>query len=118
MRRFLPPEINMHSVKNRFLMRLKNITPGVYLRNLLPITLRDTGILAYCLVVERSSLKAFYLFARDWQRVMAKRRVIQGRRRVDDAYMKQWFRFRPVSMPLKAAAEQPQPVRMAKGAGS
>ena len=67
MRRFLPPEINMHSVKNRFLMRLKNITTGVYLRNLLPITLRDIGILGYCLLVEHSSLKAFYLFVRDWR---------------------------------------------------
>jgi hypothetical protein len=118
MRRFLPPEINMHSVKNRFLMRMKNITPGVYLRNLLPITLRDTGVLGYCLLVERSSLKAFYLLLRDWQRVLAKRRVIQQRRRVDDAYMKQWFRFRPVSIPLEVSTEQPTPVRMAKGAGS
>jgi hypothetical protein len=108
----------MHSVKNRFLMRTKNITPGVYLRNVVPITLRDAGILAYCLVVERSSLKAFYLFIRDWQKVMEKRRVIQGRRRVDDAYMKQWFRFRPVSLPMKARAEQPAAVQMAKGAGS
>ena len=31
-RRALPPEINMHSVKNRFLMRIKNISP----RSLLP----------------------------------------------------------------------------------
>src|SRR5688572_22794275 len=29
-RRALPAVINMHSVKNRFLMRLKNITPDVY----------------------------------------------------------------------------------------
>ena len=27
-RRSLPPVINMHSVKNRFLMRIKNATPG------------------------------------------------------------------------------------------
>jgi hypothetical protein len=105
-------------VKNRFLMRLKNITAGVYLRNMLPITLRDVGILGYCLLVEHSSLKAFYLFVRDWRRALAKRRVIQQRRRVDDAYMKQWFRFRPVSLPFSVPAEQPAPVRMAKGAGS
>jgi GT2 family glycosyltransferase len=118
MRRFLPPEINMHSVKNRFLMRTKNITPGVYLRNLLPITVRDAGILAYCLLVEHSSLKAFYLFMKDWQRVLAKRRVIQQRRRVDDAYMKQWFRFQPVSLPLKDPVERPEPIHMTKSAGS
>jgi GT2 family glycosyltransferase len=105
MRRFLPPEINMHSVKNRFLMRLKNITAGVYVRNLVPITLRDAGILAYCLLVERSSLKAFYLLFQDWEGALKKRRVIQQRRRVDDAYMTRWFRFSPVSMPVDADRE-------------
>ena len=99
MRRFLPPDINMHSVKNRFLMRAKNIPAGIYLRNFLPILVRDIGILTYCLIVERSSLKAFYLFAKDWSRVMAKRRVIQSRKRVDEAYMQKWFRFSPVSQP-------------------
>ncbi len=29
-RRALPPEINMHSVKNRFLMRIKNMTGDLY----------------------------------------------------------------------------------------
>ena len=101
MRRYLPPEINMHSVKNRFLMRAKNITAGVYLRNFIPIVARDLGILAYCLLIERSSLKAFYLFARGWSRALRKRRWIQQRRRVDDAYMSQWFRFSPVSLPAK-----------------
>ena len=32
-RRALPSAINMHSVKNRFLMRLKNMTPDLYRRN-------------------------------------------------------------------------------------
>jgi GT2 family glycosyltransferase len=110
MRRSVPPEINMHSVKNRFLMRLKNVTPGVYLRNLIPITFRDLGILAYCLVGERSSIKAFYLTLRSLKRVMEKRRWIQSRRRVDDAYIEQWFRFTPVSLPLNGAAAPQAPV--------
>jgi len=114
MRRFLPPEINMHSVKNRFLMRLKNITTGVYLRNALPITIRDLGILAYCLLVERSSLKAFFYFARNISRVMEKRRAIQSRRRVDDAYLARWFRFSPVSEPLEAQEDELQPLPVAK----
>lgn len=105
MRRFLPPEINMHSVKNRFLMRVKNITAGVYWNNLLPITLRDVGVLFYCLLFERSSLKAFYLLARDFNRILEKRRLIQSRRRVDDIYMKSWFRFSPVSVSLEKSPE-------------
>src|SRR5712692_3423415 len=40
-RRALPPEINMHSVKNRFLMRMKNISPGLYRKNWFSITVRD-----------------------------------------------------------------------------
>jgi GT2 family glycosyltransferase len=110
MRRCLPPEINMHSVKNRFLMRVKNVTPGVYLRNFLPVTVRDIGILLYCLFIERSSVPAFYLFARDFGRVMQKRRLIQSRRRVDDAYMARWFRFEPVSLPLEHQEEATAPV--------
>ena len=109
MRRYLPPEINMHSVKNRFLMRAKNITARVYLRNFIPIVARDLGILAYCLLIERSSLKAFYLFARGWGRALRKRRLIQQRRRVDDAYISRWFRFSPVSLPANA----PEPAKVA-----
>ena len=112
MRRFLPPEINMHSVKNRFLMRVKNVTLGVYLRNFVPITARDLGILGYCLLFEHSSLKAFYLLARDFRKTMAKRRLIQARRRVDDAYLTKWFRFEPVSEPLDVRTEKPAAVRV------
>ncbi len=103
MRNQLPPEINMHSVKNRFLMRIKNITPGLYWRNLLPITVRDLGIVAYCLLVEQSSLRAFYYLVRDFDDALRKRRLIQERRRVDDAYMARWFRYNPVSLPLHGA---------------
>ena len=105
MRRFLSPEINMHSVKNRFLMRVKNVTAGVYLRNFIPITIRDVGILGYCLLLEHTSLRAFYLLGRDFKKTLEKRRLIQARRRVDEAYMRQWFRFSPVSLPLENAVK-------------
>ena len=36
----------MHSVKNRFLMRIKNITPDLYRRNWVSITTRDLVILS------------------------------------------------------------------------
>ncbi len=106
MRSELPPVINMHSVKNRFLMRIKNITPSLYLRNLLPITFRDLGIVAYCLLVERTSLPAFGYVIRELPRLLRKRRIIQARRRAGRAYMARWFRFRPVGAPLRP---QPEP---------
>ena len=96
-RRALPPEINMHSVKNRFLMRIKNISADLYWRNAVSITLRDGVVVAGCLLWEHTSLKALWFLARNWKRVVAKRRQIQARRRVDDAYMASWFHYAPVS---------------------
>lgn len=98
-RRALPPAINMHSVKNRFLMRMKNISAGVYWRNWFSITARDIVVVLCCLLWEHSSLKAFWFLARNWRRVMAKRRAIQKRRRVDDRYITSWLRYHPVSQP-------------------
>ncbi len=109
-RRALPPEINMHSVKNRYLMRIKNVTPGIYGANWLSITARDLLVLGCCLLWEHTSLKAFWYLARNWPRFLAKRREIMRRRRVDDAYLASWFRYHPVSRPA------PKPAPRALGA--
>jgi GT2 family glycosyltransferase len=98
-RRALPPEINMHSVKNRFLLRMKNITPDLYRRNFFSITVRDIVVFRCCLLWEHTSLRAFPFLIRNWKNVMAKRREIMRRQRVDDEYMASWFDFRPVSKP-------------------
>jgi len=98
-RRALPPEINMHSVKNRFLLRIKNMTPDLYRRNFFAITLRDIVVISCCLLWEHTSLRAFPFLFRNWRSVVAKRQEIMSRRRVDDAYMASWFSFHPVSKP-------------------
>jgi GT2 family glycosyltransferase len=98
-RRALPSVINMHSVKNRFLMRLKNMTGDLYRRNWMAITTRDLVVVGCCLVREHSSLKAFWYVAKNWKRVMAKRREIMSRKCVDDNYMASWFHYEPVSHP-------------------
>jgi hypothetical protein len=100
-RRALPPVINMHSVKNRFLMRVKNMTPDLYWRNWFSITLRDLVVVSCCLLYEHSSLKAFWYLARNWRRVMNKRREIMSRRRASDEYLASWFSYEPVSKPAK-----------------
>jgi GT2 family glycosyltransferase len=97
-RRKLPDAINLHSVKNRFLMRIKNVTTPLYLRHLPAVTARDLGIALYCLFKERGSLRAFPYVLRNWRRALAKRRVIQGRRKVTGSYLQQWFRFQPVAI--------------------
>jgi GT2 family glycosyltransferase len=110
-RRALPPEINMHSVKNRFLLRMKNITPDLYRRNFFSITVRDIVVISCCLIWEHTSLKAFAFLFRNWRNVLAKRRDIMSRQRVDDAYIASWFDFEPVSKPApkKFAAALPRP---------
>ncbi|HVW86559.1 MAG TPA: glycosyltransferase family 2 protein [Bryobacteraceae bacterium] len=98
-RRALPPEINMHSVKNRFLLRMKNITWDLYRRNFFSITVRDVIVVSCCLMWEHTSLKAFPFLFKNWRSVMAKRREIMRRQRVDNAYIASWFDFEPVSKP-------------------
>ena len=102
-RRALPAEINMHSVKNRFLMRVKNITPGVYWRNFFSITVRDAIVFTACLFREQSSLKAFPFLVSNFRRFLDKRRKIMARRKVTDEYMQAWFSFVPVAYPAPAA---------------
>lgn len=98
-RHLQPAVINMHSVKNRFLLRIKNATPSLYLRTLVPVTLRDIVVIAGCLLYEWKSLAAFPLLFRSFGRTRAKRRAIMSKRRADDRYIASWFRAHPVSFP-------------------
>lgn len=98
-RRELTAEINMHSVKNRFLLRMKNITADLYWRNFFSITARDAVVIGCCLLWEHTSLRAFTFLFSNWRGVMEKRREIMRRRRVSDEYMASWFAFKPVSKP-------------------
>src|SRR5690242_5875544 len=98
-RRALPPVINMHSVKNRFLMRMKNMTGDLYRKNWFSITVRDVVVVGCCLIREQSSLKAFWYVAKNWKRVLEKRDKIMDRRRASDEYLASWFSYNPVSRP-------------------
>ncbi len=117
-RRALPAEINIHSVKNRFLMRMKNMTSDLYRRNWWSISARDAVVLACCVLREQTSLKAFWYIASNWKRVMAKRREIMKRRRVNDEYIATWFRYHPVSRPAPSPSEAPRPRYKTAGASA
>src|SRR2546423_13202315 len=86
-RRALPAEINMHSVKNRFLMRIKNMTPDLYRKNWLSITARDLVVLSACVLREHSSLKAFAYLAKNWRRGVENRHALMKRRRGEDGHV-------------------------------
>jgi GT2 family glycosyltransferase len=105
-RRSLAPVINMHSVKNRFLMRIKNMTGNLYRRHWLAITWRDLLVIGACLTYELSSLRAFPLILRSLRRTWAKRRKILRRRRASDEYIAAWFSNRPASFPALTGETQ------------
>ncbi len=99
-RTLLPADINMHSFKNRFLLRAKNMDLGTYARFFLPITLRDLGALAYVIAREPSSLRAFPLLAKALPRAWAVRKALQRHRRTSAAELRSWFSNCPVSKPM------------------
>jgi GT2 family glycosyltransferase len=75
-RRAMSAAANMHSVKNRFLLRINNQTFGRFLLTLVPTFARDLLVLGACLTVERSSLPAVSWLWRNRRRLWAKRREI------------------------------------------
>ena len=76
-RRQMTAVANLHSVKNRFLLRINNQTAGEALRTAIPTLARDLVVLGACLTVERSSLPAFSWLWRNRKRLWAKRKEIQ-----------------------------------------
>jgi GT2 family glycosyltransferase len=93
----LPDEINRHSIKNRFLMRAKNISAGLYLRLLIPVTIRDLLILGYCAVFNPGLLSGLGLFWSKRKAIREKRRRIQTHRRISDRELARWFDNEPRS---------------------
>ncbi|HTS25480.1 MAG TPA: glycosyltransferase family 2 protein [Bryobacteraceae bacterium] len=106
----MPAIINMHSVKNRFLMRIKNVTPGLYRRYWFRMTARDLVVLAATLFWEPASLPAFWRLAGCTRRAWRQRRWIMSRRKVSDEAMAGWFSFKPAAQPIHQSPDL-QPAR-------
>jgi GT2 family glycosyltransferase len=87
----LPAAINYYSVRNRFLLRMKNQTAGHALRFLIPTIARDLQVIGFVLLKERSSIGALRDVFRLWRKTMTKRRAIMSRRRRADSEMIAWF---------------------------
>ena len=87
----LPALINYHSVKNRFLLRINNMTSGLYRRDFLPVTLRDAAVIGFVFLREWRSIPALFYVVRHFPRLWRKRRKIQARRRIDESALLPWF---------------------------
>jgi GT2 family glycosyltransferase len=110
-RRSVPAVVNMHSVKNRFLMRIKNTTADVGRRCWLPMIARDLVVLGASLVWEPSSLKAFWHIFHCLPRAMRQRRIIMAKRRVANGDLARWFNFSPTAYPVAQVHDVPVPQR-------
>lgn len=84
----MPPAVNCHSLKNRYLLRLYHQTGGNLVRTLVPTLARDLGALGYVLLRERSSLAAYSWLWRNRKDLLRRRRIIQGRKTVE---VDRWF---------------------------
>jgi GT2 family glycosyltransferase len=101
----LPDLINRHSIKNRFLMRAKNLSLPAYLNLIGPITLRDALIFGYCLLFRPRLLTGLKLLWTRRKSIREKRAWIQARRRISDAKMMEWFCNQPRSFSADTRAQ-------------
>jgi GT2 family glycosyltransferase len=87
----LPKAINYHSVKNRFLLRMNNMTADLYRRDFWMITKRDLAVIGYVLLREWSSLGALFYVVKNFPRLLRKRQLIQSRKRIQARDLQKWF---------------------------
>jgi GT2 family glycosyltransferase len=81
---------NMHSVKNRFLLMLNNMAWQTYLQNLLHIIARDIVVIAAVSLREQHSLPGLWFVAKNYRRLLQKRRRIMAHAALDAAPY--WFK--------------------------
>jgi GT2 family glycosyltransferase len=94
-RQAVSPHMRFLGVRNRYLLMLKNDIPAHFWCDLPAIAFYDLRILAYLLLRERSSLRAFRSIWQLRQRMRKKRRIIQASRQVDWRQLRRWFKRQP-----------------------
>lgn len=85
------PFVRRIAMRNRYFLIVKNDSVRDIIRDMFSILIYEMGILAYVLVREPTSLLAYMGVFTALPRMLEKRRVIQGSRRVDEMRMRQWF---------------------------
>jgi len=90
-RRRVPDAVNMHSFKNRFLLRIKNMDSGTYILNFIQITVRDILAIGYVTIWEWSSLPGLPLLLKTLPKALAARRCLKKRRKISPKQIRKWF---------------------------
>lgn len=90
-RRRMPPAVNYHSLKNRYLLRAYHQTGRNFVRTLVPTLFRDVLALGWVLLAEHSSLAAYTWLWRHRREIRARRRAIQARQTVAPEELERWF---------------------------
>jgi len=97
-RNVLPGEMNMHSVKNRYLLQIKNHTCRTYIETFPYALFREILIMTYVFFKERSSLKGISFVVRNFRKIAKKRKLIMKRKKVSDSYLAYWFGKRSITL--------------------
>ncbi|MGH9502876.1 MAG: glycosyltransferase family 2 protein [Terriglobales bacterium] len=84
--------LKVSSIRNRYLLILKNDLIGNFLRHLPHIAIYETKIIGYVLLYERPSLKGYKQVLSLLPGALRKRRAIMSRKKVDSQYILSWFR--------------------------
>jgi GT2 family glycosyltransferase len=84
--------LKVSSIRNRYLLMMKNDLFPHFVRHLPHIAIYDLQIFGYVLLHERSSLKGYAQALRLFPRIIRKRKAIMSRKNVDSDYILQWFR--------------------------
>ena len=90
-RREMPPEVNFHSLKNRYLLRAYHQDSINLLLTLAPTLLRDLTAMLYVVAFERSSIEAYRWLWRHRREILERRRLLKGRRLCSSWELNRWF---------------------------
>ena len=86
-----PPSVRFHSLKNQWLMLVKNEDRGNFLRDLPFIIARESLVLGYNLLFAPKTLRAVAEFAKLLPATLAKRRFIKATQVTPPRELRQWL---------------------------
>ncbi len=87
----MTPTVNMHTLKNRYLLRAYHQSAMNFVLTLPATATRDLGILGYVLARERSSLEAYRWLWRHRSEIRRRRKLLRERRTADRFAIERWF---------------------------